>query len=73
MSVKNIKLDSNSAPLMQFELDCMVPNPAIRMIACRGSGRIYFNSDKYTDKQLMDYYNEIRKPSTFKRRRYFKK
>jgi hypothetical protein len=41
MSVKNVKLDGNSVPLRQFDLDWMVDNPSICMIAKRGSGKSY--------------------------------
>lgn len=38
-NTKEVRLDGTTMPLRQFKLDSMVPNPAICMIAKRGSGK----------------------------------
>lgn len=45
MSTKNIQLDGSSVPLRKFELDWMVDNPSICMVAKRGSGKSYICRD----------------------------
>lgn len=39
MTIRDIRLDGSTFPIKEFKLDWMVPNPAICMIAKKGSGK----------------------------------
>ena len=52
--VKDVRLDGNkSLPVKEFKLDSMCENPAIVMIAKRGSGK------SYIVREILEYYHDI--------------
>lgn len=53
MTIKDVDLDGNSFPIREFQLDWMVPNPSICMIAKRGSGKSWIVRD------ILNHFHDI--------------